>query len=101
MEDEGVAVAGDAGVGGDWAIFDDLRFGVVDDEVRGVGVDFAVRGGVGAPSMPVGSVVADDDLGGDGRVGLSFEGAAVEVERPGSGEGRDGFVLGWCEGGER
>ena len=51
--------------------------------------------------MPVGSVVADDYLSGDGRVGFSFEGAAVQVERPGSGEGRDGFVLGWCQRSER
>ncbi len=79
MEDEGVAFAGDAGVGGDRAVLDDLGLGGVDDEVCGVGVDFAVGGCVGAPSVPVGSVVADDDFGGDGWVGFSFEGAAVEV----------------------
>ena len=46
-------------------------FGGVDDEVcGGVGVDFAVGGFVGAPSVPMGSVVADYDLYGDGWVGL-------------------------------
>ena len=95
VEDEGVAVVGDAGVEGVRAVLDDQWFGGVDDEIYGVGVDFAVGGCVGAPSVPVGSVVADDDLGGDGWVGFAFEGAAVEVEGPGSGEGWDGFGLGW------